>query len=65
MGKIYETLAAIVGPEFVSDFPEEKYIYSMDPGTMPACEPDIVVMPGNTEEVQKIVQAYNNKLKPE
>jgi glycolate oxidase len=59
MDKIYEILAETVGPEFVSDSPEEKYIYSMDPGTMPACEPDLVVMPGNTEEVQKIVQAAN------
>jgi FAD/FMN-containing dehydrogenase len=59
MDKIYEILAEIVGPEFVSDLPEEKYIYSMDPGTMPACEPDFVVMPGSTEEVQKIVQAAN------
>lgn len=59
MAEMYATLAGIVGPEFVSDAPEEKYIYSMDPGTMPACEPDMVVMPGSTEEVQKIVQAAN------
>jgi len=59
MDTIYETLAEIVGPEYVSDSAEEKYIYSMDPGTMPACEPDLVVMPGSTAEVQKIVQAAN------
>jgi len=59
MKQIYDILLEIVGPGFVSDAQEEKYIYSMDPGTMPACEPDIVVMPGNTDEVQKIVQAAN------
>jgi len=57
MSNIYEILSEIVGPEFVSDFPEEKFIYSMDHRTMPACEPDIVIMPGSTDEVQKIVQA--------
>ena len=64
MDNILEVLAEIVGPEYVSDAPEEKYIYSMDPGTMPACEPDIVVMPGSTEEVQKIVQAANARRVP-
>jgi glycolate oxidase len=59
MVTIHDMLSEIVGPEYVSDSPEEKYIYSMDPGTMPACEPDMVVMPGSTEEVQKIVQAAN------
>ncbi len=59
MGTVRDILSKIVGPEFVSDSPEEKYIYAMDPGTMPACEPDAVVMPGSTEEVQKIVQAAN------
>lgn len=59
MPNMVKILADIVGPRFVSDSAEEKYIYSMDPGTMPACEPDIVVMPGSTAEVQQIVQAAN------
>ena len=49
MKQLYDTLLKIVGAGFVSDAREERYIYSMDPGTMPACEPDIVVMPGSTE----------------
>jgi glycolate oxidase len=59
MPNMVNILSDIVGPRFVSDSAEEKYIYSMDPGTMPACEPDMVVMPGNTAEVQQIVQAAN------
>lgn len=31
----------------------------MDPGTMPPVEPDAVVMPGNTQEVQKIIRLAN------
>jgi len=59
MDPFYDKLAGIVGPEFVSDAPEEKFIYAMDPGTMPPCVPDYVVMPGSTEEVQKIIQTAN------
>jgi len=64
MEPFYDQLADIVGPEFVSNAPEEKYIYAMDPGTMPPCTPDYVVMPGRTEEVQKIVQAANDHRVP-
>jgi FAD/FMN-containing dehydrogenase len=64
MDPFYDQLAEIVGPEFVSDAPEEKYIYAMDPGTMPPCEPDYVVMPGSTEEVQKILRAANEHRVP-
>jgi glycolate oxidase len=64
MDPFYDQLAEIVGPEFVSDAPEEKYIYAMDPGTMPPREPDYVVMPGSTEEVQKILQAANEHRVP-
>ena len=55
-------LGEIVGPRFVSGEAEERYLYSMDQGTMPPSEPDAVAMPANTEEVQKIVQLAN-KLK--
>jgi glycolate oxidase len=64
MDPFYDQLAEIVRPEFVSDAPEEKYIYAMDPGTMPPCEPDYVVMPGSTEEVQKILRAANEHRVP-
>ena len=52
-------LGKIVGPGFVSGEAEERYLYSMDPGTMPAAVPDAVVMPANTEEVQQIVLLAN------
>ena len=64
MDPFYDKLAEIVGPEFVSNAPEEKFIYAMDPGTMPPCAPDYVVMPGSTEEVRKIVQAANDQRVP-
>jgi glycolate oxidase len=56
---IYDQLAKIVGVQFVSDQPEERYIYSMDPGTMAPCEPDFVVMPNTTEEVSRIMLLAN------
>jgi FAD/FMN-containing dehydrogenase len=59
MKEIFEKLVNIVGAEFVSDQPEERYIYSMDPGTMPPREPDFVVMPGNCEEVRQILIVAN------
>jgi len=64
MKKIVDILSDIVGKEFVSDHQEEKYLYSMDPGTMPACEPDIVVMPGTTKEIQKIMQLASKEKIP-
>ncbi len=64
MDPFYDKLAEIVGPEFVSNAAEEKYIYAMDPGTMPPCAPDYVVMPGSTEEVRKIVQTANDQHVP-
>ena len=59
MKEIYDQLAKIAGPEHVSDQPEERYIYSMDPGTMSPREPDYVVMPKTTEEVRQIVLLAN------
>ena len=64
MDPFYDKLAEILGPEFVSNAPEEKFIYAMDPGTMPPCAPDYVVMPGSTEEVRKIVQTANDQHVP-
>ena len=59
MKEIYEQLAKIAGPEHDSDQPEERYIYSMDPGTMSPREPDYVVMPNTTEEVRQIMLLAN------
>lgn len=52
-------LEKIVGPRFVSGAPEERYLYSMDQGTMPPSEPDAVVMPAATQEVRQIVLLAN------
>src|SRR6056297_2455131 len=59
MKELIDRLKKIVGDRFVSEAPEERYIYSMDMGTMPASAPDLVVMPASTEEVSKIMEAAN------
>jgi FAD/FMN-containing dehydrogenase len=64
MKELYSELATIVGPEYVSDQPEERYIYSMDPGTMPPAAPDLVVMPNSTEEVRRIMLVANRQRIP-
>ncbi|OHD67889.1 MAG: FAD-linked oxidase [Spirochaetes bacterium RBG_16_49_21] len=61
MEKIYNELKDIVGAEFVSNQPEELFIYSRDMGTMLPAAPDFVVMPDSTEEVQKIVLLANRE----
>jgi FAD/FMN-containing dehydrogenase len=64
MEEIYEELTKIVGPEYVSNQPEERFIYSRDPGTMEPYEPDFVVMPNSTEEVREIVLLANRRETP-
>ncbi len=59
MKKMLNALVKIVGTEYVSDHPEEKYFYSMDAGTMEPCEPDFIVMPGSTEEISRIMILAN------
>jgi len=59
MQEICDELGKIVGSEYVSDQPEERYIYSMDPGTMPPLEPDVVVVPNSTDEVRQIMLLAN------
>jgi hypothetical protein len=51
---LYDSLVNIVGKDFVSDQKEERYFYARDGGLMPPHEPDFVVMPKTTEEVQEI-----------
>ena len=63
MDSIYKALAEIVGEGYVSNEPEELYIYSRDLGTSEPRLPDYVVMPKTTEEVQEIVELANkNKI---
>ncbi|MBW2090698.1 MAG: FAD-binding oxidoreductase [Deltaproteobacteria bacterium] len=61
MEKIYKELEEIVGAQYVSNHPEELFIYSRDMGTMLPSRPDLVVMPGSTEEVQKVVLLANRE----
>ena len=61
MEGIYAQLTDIVGAGYVSNQPEERFIYSRDMGTMEPCDPDFVVMPDTTEEVQKIVLLANQE----
>jgi len=64
MNDFIRQLADITGPEFVSSETEERYLYSMDQGTMPPAEPDAVVMPGSTEEVRQIMLCANKHKVP-
>jgi glycolate oxidase len=64
MEDVYKELIEIVGERFVSNAPEERFIYSRDPGTMAPREPDLVAMPNTTEEVQDIIRLANRKQAP-
>jgi len=61
MKDIYQQLVCIVGPEYVSNNPEERFFYSRDGGTMEPREPDFVIMPNTTDEVQQIMKLANEK----
>ncbi len=53
---LVERLKAIVGEAYVSDTPEDRYIYARDQGVQHPREPDFVVLPASTNEVQQIVR---------
>lgn len=61
---IYESLVKIVGRDYVSNRKEERYFYARDGGLMPPHEPDFVVLPRTTEEVQEIVKLANRERVP-
>ena len=61
---LYDSLVKIVSKDFVSDQKEERYFYARDGGLMPPHEPDFVVMPKTTEEVQEIVKLANSEKVP-
>ena len=64
MENIYKELKKIVGAEYVSNQPEERFIYSRDQGTMEPHDPDVVIMPNTTEEVQRIMRLANREAIP-
>ncbi|MFW9987829.1 MAG: FAD-binding oxidoreductase [Candidatus Odinarchaeota archaeon] len=56
-------LQNIVGKDFVSNNPENLYIYSQDPGASIPRAIDFVIMPKTVEEIQSIVKLANkNKI---
>jgi FAD/FMN-containing dehydrogenase len=54
-------LAKIVGQDYVSNRPEDLYLYSRDPGAQKPRRADYVVMPKTVTEVQKIVALANQE----
>ncbi|HDM32903.1 MAG TPA: FAD-binding oxidoreductase, partial [Deltaproteobacteria bacterium] len=64
MDRIFERLADIVGSDYVSNAAEERFIYSRDGGVQMPHEPDYVVLPNTTEEVQKIILLANEEKIP-
>ncbi len=64
MTDIYSVLIDIVGPKGVSNSPEEIWYYSRDPGVLEAHQPDFVVTPKTTEQVQQIVILANKEKIP-
>jgi len=59
--ELLSRLAEIVGRDYVSDRPEELYLYSRDPGAQKPRRADCVVMPGTVDEVQQIVRLANRE----
>ena len=59
--EILSSLVDIVGEDYVSNRPEELYIYSRDPGAQKPRKVDYVAMPKTVEEVQKMVMLANKK----
>ena len=64
MDTILKKLAAIVGESYVSNAEEEKFFYSKDQGLQKPHNPDYIIMPVSTEEVQKIVLLANEEKIP-
>jgi len=57
-------LAEIVGQDYVSNRPEDLYLYSRDPGAQKPRQADYVVMPRTVDEVQQIVGLANQEKVP-
>ena len=61
MDPIYQALVDIAGEEYVSNRPEELYIYSFDLGTAEPCRPHYVISTRTTEHIQNIVRLANKE----
>jgi len=62
--EIYRLLVTIVGERYVSNHPEENFIYSRDSGAQIPRRVDYVVLPKTTEEVQQVLLLANEKKIP-
>ena len=65
---VYQALAEVVGPDFISDDPAIRECYSRDPHPSitvrkmdkdPVTVPDLIVLPSSTEEVQGVLRIAN------
>jgi FAD/FMN-containing dehydrogenase len=59
--ELLSQLAEIVGQDYVSNRPEDLYLYSRDPGAQKPRRADCVVMPRTVAEVQQIVTLANRE----
>jgi len=57
-------LAEIVGQDYVSNRPEDLYLYSRDQGAQKPRQADYVIMPRTVDEVQQIVGLANQEKVP-
>ncbi len=62
--KVVEELEKIVGKLYVTDKPHDLYPYSYDMTEADPLMPDIVVLPGTTEEISDIVKLCNDNTIP-
>ena len=62
--ELVRSLVEIVGEDYVSDNPEELYIYARDSGTEGPRRVDCVAMPRTVQEVQRIVLLANERCIP-
>nr|MDO8097978.1 FAD-binding oxidoreductase [Candidatus Njordarchaeota archaeon] len=60
-GTLKNALAEIVGSEHVSTDEEDLVVYSEDLTCEEACKPDVIAMPENVEQIQKIVRLANKE----
>jgi FAD/FMN-containing dehydrogenase len=61
---VLSRLVEIVGQDYVSNRPEDLYLYSRDPGAQKPRRADYVVMPRTVDEVQQIVGLANREKVP-
>jgi FAD/FMN-containing dehydrogenase len=64
MSDVLQSLIEILGERGVSNAPEELWFYARDPGVLEPHQPDYVVVPKTTEQVQKVVQLANREKIP-